>query len=129
MRRWARWRTAASDSPTSAAIAVYDIRPSFWSSAIIFLDLSSRWTGLVTGSVWTIRALPARRRPSVSCPRGTWHNVTNIGGEPVRLYTVYPPVHPAPDKVHATAHDEESGNDEPPGWSVQPPQQLSDEHF
>ena len=51
----------------------------------------------------------------------------------MRLYTVYAPVHHAPGRVHATAadavRDEESGNDEPPGWSVQPPQQLSDEHF
>ena len=29
-------------------------------------------------------------------PAGTFHNVTNIGKEPVRLYTVYsPPNHPA----------------------------------
>ena len=69
---------------------------------------------------------------AIVVPAGTWHNVTNIGGEPLRLYTVYAPVHHAPGKVHATAadaaHDEESGNDEPPDWSVQPPQQQSDEH-
>ena len=69
---------------------------------------------------------------AIFVPAGTWHNVTNIGGEPLRLYTVYAPVHHASGKVQATAadaaRDEESGNDEPPSWSVQPPQQRSDKH-
>lgn len=61
---------------------------------------------------------------AVFVPAGTWHNVTNIGDEPMRLYTVYAPVHHAAGKVQATAadaeRDEESGQDEPPAWSVQP---------
>ncbi len=65
-------------------------------------------------------------------PAGTWHNITNIGDEPMRLYAVYAPVHHASGKVHATAadaeQDEESGTDEPPSWSVQPTQQAADEH-
>lgn len=69
---------------------------------------------------------------AIIVPAGTWHNVTNIGDEPLRLYTVYAPVHHASGKVHATAadaaHDEESDNDQPPSWSVQPPQRQSDEH-
>lgn len=69
---------------------------------------------------------------AILVPAGTWHNVTNIGDVPLQLYTVYAPVHHASGKVHPTAadsvHDEESGNDEPPTWSVQPPQQPSDEH-
>ncbi len=69
---------------------------------------------------------------AIFVPAGTWHNVTNIGDEPVRLYAVYAPVHHASGRVHATAadaeEDEESGTDEPPSWSVQPAQQPSDEH-
>ena len=69
---------------------------------------------------------------AVFVPAGTWHNVTNIGEEPMRLYAVYAPTHHASGKVHATAadaeQDEEAGNDEPPDWSVQPAEQPSDEH-
>lgn len=69
---------------------------------------------------------------AIFVPAGTWHNVTNIGDEPMRLYAVYAPVHHAAGKVHATAadaeRDEESGGDEPPGWSVQPAPEVSDRH-
>jgi oxalate decarboxylase/phosphoglucose isomerase-like protein (cupin superfamily) len=65
-------------------------------------------------------------------PAGTWHNVTNIGEEPMRLYAVYAPVHHRAGAVQPTAQDaereEESGADVPPPWSVQPDQQASDEH-
>jgi mannose-6-phosphate isomerase-like protein (cupin superfamily) len=61
---------------------------------------------------------------AVMVPAGTWHNVTNIGDEPLRLYAVYAPVHHAAGTVHRTAEDaereEESGGDQPPEWSVQP---------
>jgi mannose-6-phosphate isomerase-like protein (cupin superfamily) len=69
---------------------------------------------------------------AILVPAGTWHNVTNIGDEPMRLYAVYAPVHHSSGKVHATSadaeQDEESGRDEPPSWSVQPGQHPSDEH-
>jgi mannose-6-phosphate isomerase-like protein (cupin superfamily) len=69
---------------------------------------------------------------AICVPAGTWHNVTNIGDEPLRLYAVYAPVHHAAGKVQATAadaaRDEESGDDEPPPWSVQPAQHAPDEH-
>ena len=69
---------------------------------------------------------------AILVPAGTWHNVTNIGDEPLRLYAVYAPVHHAAGVVQATAddaeRDEESGADEPPEWSVQPDEQASDEH-
>ena len=69
---------------------------------------------------------------AIFVPAGTWHNVTNLGDEPMRLYAVYAPVHHSAGKVHPTAQDaerdEESGTDEPPGWSVQPVQQSEDEH-
>jgi mannose-6-phosphate isomerase-like protein (cupin superfamily) len=65
-------------------------------------------------------------------PAGTWHNVTNTGDEPMRLYAVYAPVHHAPGRVQPTADDaereEESGVDTPPSWSVQPPASPPDEH-
>ncbi len=61
---------------------------------------------------------------AIMVPAGTWHNVTNVGEEPMRLYTVYAPVHHAAGALQATAddaeRDEESGADEPPEWSVQP---------
>lgn len=54
-------------------------------------------------------------------PAGTWHNVTNIGQEPMQVYAIYAPVHHKVGKIHQTAedaaHDED---DEPPAWSVQP---------
>jgi len=69
---------------------------------------------------------------AIFVPAGTWHNVTNIGDEPMQVYAVYAPVHHAPGVIQATAddaeRDEESGVDEPPSWSVQPTQQPSDEH-
>ena len=69
---------------------------------------------------------------AIFVPAGTWHNVTNIGDEPMRLYAVYAPVHHSPGAVQPTADDaeeaEESGADEPPSWSVQPAEQPDDEH-
>jgi mannose-6-phosphate isomerase-like protein (cupin superfamily) len=54
-------------------------------------------------------------------PAGTWHNVTNIGNEPMQLYTIYAPAHHKPGKVHATAADAAADtDDEPASWSIQP---------
>ena len=69
---------------------------------------------------------------AIFVPAGTWHNVTNIGEEPMRLYAVYAPVHHAPGTVQATAgdaeQDESAGRDEPPSWSVQPAEPPPDQH-
>lgn len=69
---------------------------------------------------------------AVFVPAGTWHNITNVGDEPLQLYTVYAPVHHGAGVVQATAEDaerdEESGTDVPPSWSAQPPRRPSDEH-
>ncbi|MFJ3204370.1 cupin domain-containing protein [Streptomyces sp. NPDC086989] len=69
---------------------------------------------------------------AVFVPAGTWHNITNTGDEPMQLYAVYAPVHHAPGKIQATAadaeSDEDSGNDEPPAWSVQPTHHPADKH-
>ena len=66
----------------------------------------------------------------VLVPAGTWHNVTNIGDEPMQLYAVYAPAHHQPGKVHATEEEADADqDDEPAPWSVQPPGgQHHDEH-
>jgi mannose-6-phosphate isomerase-like protein (cupin superfamily) len=54
-------------------------------------------------------------------PAGTWHNVTNIGNEPMQVYAIYAPAHHKPGKVQATAADAAADtDDEPASWSVQP---------
>jgi mannose-6-phosphate isomerase-like protein (cupin superfamily) len=54
-------------------------------------------------------------------PAGTWHNVINIGSEPMQLYAIYAPAHHKPGKVHSTAADAAADtDDEPASWSVQP---------
>lgn len=66
----------------------------------------------------------------VLVPAGTWHNVTNTGDEPMKLYTIYAPVHHATDRVHVTKDDAEADepHDTPPEWSVQPEKQAQDRH-
>lgn len=57
----------------------------------------------------------------VLIPAGTWHNVTNIGDEPMQVYAVYAPAHHKPGKIHKTASEAAAdGDDEPAEWSVQP---------
>ncbi len=57
----------------------------------------------------------------VLVPAGSWHNITNIGDEPMQVYTVYAPQHHAPGKVHTTkAVADKDENDEPADWSSQP---------
>lgn len=42
---------------------------------------------------------------AIFVPAATWHNVTNTGDEPLRLYSIYaPPEHPH-GTVHATKQD------------------------
>jgi mannose-6-phosphate isomerase-like protein (cupin superfamily) len=54
-------------------------------------------------------------------PSGTWHNITNIGDQPMQVYAIYAPAHHKPGKVHATAADAPTDtDDEPASWSVQP---------
>lgn len=61
---------------------------------------------------------------SIQVPAGTWHDIINVGDEPLRLYTVYAPSHHASGVVHRTradaARDESSGTNTPPAWTVQP---------
>ena len=53
-------------------------------------------------------------------PAGTWHNVTNIGNEPMQVYAIYAPPHHKPGKIHPTAALAATDtDDEPASWSVQ----------
>lgn len=50
---------------------------------------------------------------AILVPAGTWHNVTNIGNEPLKLYTIYaPPHHPhgTVQRTKADADAEEAGH-------------------
>jgi len=45
---------------------------------------------------------PALKGSAVFVPAGTWHNLVNIGNEPLKLYSIYaPPNHPR-GAVHPT---------------------------
>lgn len=69
---------------------------------------------------------------TVQVPAGTWHDILNTGDEPLRLYAVYAPSHHSAGAVQPTsadaARDEESGADEPPAWTVQPSEDVPDQH-
>ena len=65
----------------------------------------------------------------VLVPAGTWHNVTNIGPDPMQIYAIYAPTHHKPGKIHKTALEAESDKDDaPPEWSVQPNIVRADRH-
>lgn len=56
----------------------------------------------------------------VLIPAGSWHNVTNIGEEPMQVYAIYAPAHHKPGKIHQTASEAAADtDDEPANWSVQ----------
>ncbi|MFA7441194.1 MAG: cupin domain-containing protein [Sphingomonadaceae bacterium] len=65
----------------------------------------------------------------VFVPAGSWHNVTNIGDEPMQLYVIYAPAHHKPGKIHKSkAEDAADQDDGPAEWSVQPPNARPDKH-
>lgn len=65
----------------------------------------------------------------VLVPAGKWHNVTNIGDEPLQLYSIYAPAHHKPGKVQQTKQiADDDQDDEPADWSVQPPATDPDKH-
>ncbi|MDO5034989.1 MAG: cupin domain-containing protein [Actinomycetaceae bacterium] len=45
-------------------------------------------------------------------PSGMWHNVTNIGDVPLKLYTLYGPADHVPGTVHPTQADAEADPNE-----------------
>lgn len=68
----------------------------------------------------------------VLVPAGTWHNITNMGDQPMQLYAIYAPVHHAAGKMQQTAHDAENdeaaGTDTPPAWAIKPLAAHGDQH-
>lgn len=44
---------------------------------------------------------------AILVPAGTWHNVTNIGDEPMKLYALYGPPDHKPGTVHKTQDEAE----------------------
>jgi hypothetical protein len=62
-------------------------------------------------------------------PSRTWHNITNIGDEPMQVYAIYAPAHHKLGKVRGTATDAASDtDDEPAEWSVEPGATHTDQH-
>ncbi|WP_447952775.1 cupin domain-containing protein [Sphingopyxis chilensis] len=54
-------------------------------------------------------------------PAGSWHNVSNIGEEPMQIYAIYAPVHHKPGKIHRTSSEALADEDDDPAqWSEQP---------
>jgi len=45
---------------------------------------------------------PVFNNSAVFIPAGTWHNITNIGRTPMRLYSIYAPPHHRRGTVHHT---------------------------
>lgn len=43
----------------------------------------------------------------VLVPAGTWHNITNVGDEPLKLYSIYTP----PEHDHGTVHETKAESD------------------
>ncbi len=43
---------------------------------------------------------------AIFVPAGTWHNVTNIGDVPLKLYAIYSPKDHIPGTVHETKADD-----------------------
>lgn len=43
----------------------------------------------------------------VFVPAGTWHNIVNVGGAPLRLSSIYAPPHHPKGTVHYTKEDAE----------------------
>jgi mannose-6-phosphate isomerase-like protein (cupin superfamily) len=69
---------------------------------------------------------------SVQVPAGMWHDIINVGDEPMRLYAIYAPSHHAAGAVQATsaaaAHEEHAGEDDAPPWTEQPSDGKADKH-
>ena len=64
----------------------------------------------------------------VLIPAGAWHNVKNVGDEPMQVYAIYAPAHHEPGKIHTTAAEAAADeNDEPADWSVQPKATRADQ--
>ena len=49
---------------------------------------------------------------AIFVPASTWHNVTNIGDEPMKLYAIYGPADHEPGTIHKTQEDAENDPNE-----------------
>ncbi len=45
---------------------------------------------------------------AIIVPAGTWHNITNTGSEPLKVYSIYSPAHHPEGTVHQTKADAEA---------------------
>ena len=50
-------------------------------------------------------AQPVFDDSGIFVPAGTWHNITNTGATPLRLYSIYAPPHHAHGTIHHTKAD------------------------
>lgn len=48
---------------------------------------------------------PAEDDFAIFVPAGKWHNVMNVGDEPLKMYSIYAPAHHAAGTIHATKED------------------------
>lgn len=44
---------------------------------------------------------------AIIIPAGTWHNITNIGNKPLKLYSIYAPINHKKGTVQKTKYDKE----------------------
>ena len=44
---------------------------------------------------------------AVIVPKGTWHNIVNVGAQPLKVYSLYAPPHHPRNTVHKTKADAE----------------------
>ena len=44
---------------------------------------------------------------AIVIPAGKWHNLTNLGNKPIKLYSIYAPANHPFGTVHKTKEDEE----------------------
>lgn len=51
------------------------------------------------------------KNSAVMVPAGTWHNIINLGGTPLKLYSIYAPPHHPHGTVHNTKRDAEEQGD------------------
>jgi len=48
---------------------------------------------------------------AIFIPKGTWHNIVNLGNKPLKFYTIYAPPHHPHGVVHATKEIAEAEGD------------------
>lgn len=48
---------------------------------------------------------PAEDDFAIFVPAGKWHNIINVGDEPLKMYSIYAPAHHAAGTIHATKED------------------------